>query len=287
MKNLFLIVLLYFSFLKGMSQQLYADFERGSVIGFVKSSGQLAMVPNAYPDKVNGSGHCAKYIRDTNYYDNILIYPDTILSNVLAYAGDAGLKISMKLYSTAPVGTTVLLQLGKKSDERYPSGVYCEFIHHTTVRNEWQNVVFGFYQTPEGSLASFNQVDKIVLLFDPGSHSRDTMYIDDLSGPELITEEEEAIATEAVAPNSIRLYQNSPNPVKNNTHINFQLKTSGLVSLELFDILGKPVISLINKKLKAGIYSIPVDTEAIPDGIYFYVLKTEDDSRSMRMIVSK
>jgi hypothetical protein len=75
--------------------------------------------------------------------------------------------------------------------------------------------------------------------------------------------------------------------VKETTKINFQLNSAGPVSLKIYDMVGNPVASLIEQNMKAGIYTIPFQTGEIPDGIYFYVLKKEGTSRSMKMIVSK
>lgn len=290
MKNLLFILCFFIIIQKSDGQQVYTDFEGIKIITFASSSGILdTLISNPAPNAINSSLNCAKYIRDTSLYDYILLYPDTTLANVTLYADDeiSTPKITMKLFTSAPAGTTIHLQLGKKSDSNYPSGVYCEFIQVTTAQNEWENVTFNFYQFPVGSLTLANQIDKVVILFDPYTNNQETMYFDDLIGPELAPGGLIVDALETSVPVAIKLYQNSPNPAKNNTQINFQLNSPGLVSLELFDVLGNSISSLLNKSMKSGVYSIPVETENIPNGIYFYVLKTEETSRSMRMIVSK
>lgn len=89
------------------------------------------------------------------------------------------------------------------------------------------------------------------------------------------------------SPIPFKLFQNSPNPVKSMTYINFQLNSPGFVSLELFDMLGNPVATLMEEDIRAGHYSVPVSVDELPEGIYFYVLKRGSEVRSMKMIVSK
>jgi len=208
------------------------------------------------------------------------------LTDVTLYAdSSAGApKITMKLYSSAPVGTIVHLQLGLKSIDNYPAGIHSEYSAITTVKNAWQNLTFTFSLFPIGSLVSATNIDKVVILFNPNTASRDTMYFDDLIGPQLINF---VGVPEHNAVSSFSLHQNSPNPAKESTHIDFQLNSSGMVSLTLYDLLGNSVSSLLEQNMKEGAYSIPFETATIPNGIYFYVLKKEGDSRTVKMIVSK
>ena len=86
---------------------------------------------------------------------------------------------------------------------------------------------------------------------------------------------------------SFKLSQNYPNPAKENTYIKIQLNNPGNVTLKLYDMLGNPVSTILDQNMSAGIYSVPVETQNIPDGIYFYVLKKDTLSQTMRMIISK
>lgn len=285
MKNLLLLSLLFIFTQNSRGQQNYNDFEGAKASYFGYHTGILDSTSvNPGMNPVDSSMHCARYVRDTAMYDNLQIYPNNKLVDVSGYASGAWSTphITMKLYSTAPVGTQIVLQLGSRSITSYPAGVHSEYVAVTNAQNAWQNVSFNFSQMTPGGTVPPNNIDKIVLLFHPGSSATDTIYFDDLTGP-------------AIAPVGIsvlenlpafKLFQNSPNPAKELTHINFQLNASGEVSLKLYDMLGNPIASLINQNLKAGSYSIPVETGDIPNGIYFYVLKKEGFSRSMKMIVS-
>jgi hypothetical protein len=134
----------------------------------------------------------AKYDRSNNVsFDNIKIYPTRRLSDVSQYATYAGNppKITMKLYSSAPVGTKVEIQLGKKSDDNYPSGVHSQYEAYTTNQNEWEELTFKFSQIPKGSKVKPTEIDKITLLFSPNSKTSDTYYFDDLKAPPMVDEQ--------------------------------------------------------------------------------------------------
>ncbi|MBL8008610.1 MAG: hypothetical protein JNJ56_13895, partial [Ignavibacteria bacterium] len=57
-------------------------------------------------------------------------------------------------------------------------------------------------------------------------------------------------------PFAFNLYQNYPNPFNPNTKIKFDLQKSGNVKLEMFDILGRNISTLIDKKLQTGSYEV-------------------------------
>lgn len=270
-----------------VAQQTYCDFEGLKVVSFGEFTGTIdSLFSNPAPDNINSSAYCARHIRDTTAYDNFKLYPDTLLEDVSLYAVNNSVpKITLKLYSTAPAGTTVHVQLGARNDNNYPTGIHSEYTATTTIQNGWENLTFNYLQSPMGSLVLPTQINKVVILFNPNSIGTDTIYFDDLMGPELLVSA--TGISEAGTLQSTQLYQNSPNPAKENTRIGFQLSTPGFVSLELFDLLGKSIAPLFGQNMKAGIHSIPVETSNIPNGIYFYVLKKEGITVSRKMIVSK
>lgn len=84
------------------------------------------------------------------------------------------------------------------------------------------------------------------------------------------------------------LLQNYPNPFNPETRIQFTLAGSSNVKLEVFDILGRLVITLYNDKLNSGSYSIiwnGTDNSSNPvsSGVYFYRLSTEQGIKQQKM----
>lgn len=66
--------------------------------------------------------------------------------------------------------------------------------------------------------------------------------------------------------------QNYPNPFNSKTKMNYTLPADSRVLIEVFDILGKKIATLVNDRKSEGNYSVIFDSENIPGGIYFYKL---------------
>jgi len=78
------------------------------------------------------------------------------------------------------------------------------------------------------------------------------------------------ISTEA--PLTYSLSQNYPNPFNPSTKISFALPKQGLVTIKVFDMLGKEIETLVNESLKPGTYEAAFDGSSYPSGVYFYRL---------------
>jgi len=89
-----------------------------------------------------------------------------------------------------------------------------------------------------------------------------------------------------IIPDSYALNQNYPNPFNPTTNIKFQIKDLGLVTLKVYDILGRELITLVNEKLKPGYYNVSLDGTRLSSGVYFYKLVAGDfvDTKKMMLI---
>lgn len=87
--------------------------------------------------------------------------------------------------------------------------------------------------------------------------------------------------------NNLELGQNSPNPVSQSTRISYYLPEDGQVSLEVFDILGNKVSTLVNSEQTQGAYNVNFNTEELAGGIYFYTLGFNNQYISNKMFVIK
>ena len=70
-------------------------------------------------------------------------------------------------------------------------------------------------------------------------------------------------------PDGWNLFQNYPNPFNPQTTISFQVGSATNVSIEVFDLLGRQVASLIHERIPAGVYSVPWNGYSYTSGIYF------------------
>jgi len=94
------------------------------------------------------------------------------------------------------------------------------------------------------------------------------------------------------------LSQNYPNPFNPSTVINYQLPTSGYVTLKVFDVLGNEVATLVDEYRSVGSYEIefnpassikhlPAGRQGPASGIYFYRLQAGDYFETKKMILLK
>jgi hypothetical protein len=88
-------------------------------------------------------------------------------------------------------------------------------------------------------------------------------------------------------PKSFALEQNYPNPFNPTTTINYQIPTAGIVSLKVYDILGKEISTLINEEKPAGNYNVAFDGSKLASGIYFYRLKVNGFNEVRKMLLVK
>ncbi len=91
-------------------------------------------------------------------------------------------------------------------------------------------------------------------------------------------------------PSQFSLSQNYPNPFNPSTMIQYNLTKSEYVSLNVYDILGKQVATLVDSKQDAGVHEVRFDASVLKgmtSGIYFYRLKTNSFNETKKMILSK
>ncbi|MBF8293658.1 MAG: Por secretion system C-terminal sorting protein [Bacteroidetes bacterium] len=69
------------------------------------------------------------------------------------------------------------------------------------------------------------------------------------------------------------LEQNYPNPFNPSTEISFQLPVRSLVTLKIFDVLGREIATLINGEKSAGSHTIEWNAASMSSGVYFYQLR--------------
>ncbi len=83
------------------------------------------------------------------------------------------------------------------------------------------------------------------------------------------------------------LEQNYPNPFNPTTTISYSIEKDGLVTLKVFDILGKEVAALVNERMTAGYHSVDFNADNLPSGIYVYKLTSGNFTESKKLILLK
>jgi hypothetical protein len=92
-------------------------------------------------------------------------------------------------------------------------------------------------------------------------------------------------------PNRYFLSQNYPNPFNPSTTINYHIPEFSFVTLEIFDVLGNEIATLVNEEKPAGEYEVefnPASSIRYPaSGIYFYQLRAGTFVQTKKMILLK
>jgi photosystem II stability/assembly factor-like uncharacterized protein len=82
-----------------------------------------------------------------------------------------------------------------------------------------------------------------------------------------------------------RLEQNYPNPFNPSTKIGFRVPGSGLVSLKVFDVLGREVRTLVNEKLETGSYETTFDARGLASGVYYYRIQAGNFVETKKLLL--
>ena len=93
--------------------------------------------------------------------------------------------------------------------------------------------------------------------------------------------------TNGPLPSAFTLDQNYPNPFNAQTIIEYCLPVASHIDMEIYDLLGRKVITLENGQQQAGFYQVTWNAAAQPSGIYFYRIQAGDKVETKRMILVK
>lgn len=208
------------------------------------------------------------------------IYPpnnDWLISPSFIVGNNANLSFYAKSYNSdyglerfkVLVGETV----SPNSLIKISSGDYIE----ATV--DWKKFDFSL-----GQFANKN----IFIVIQCVSHDAFLFLLDDIK----VTKGTTTISQDIVNPVSYKLYNNYPNPFNPETVIKFDNAQKGFVSLDIFNVKGQKVKSLVNRELDAGIYEFiwngtDDDDNIVGSGFYFYRMKSGTYSSTKKMILLK
>jgi len=84
-----------------------------------------------------------------------------------------------------------------------------------------------------------------------------------------------------------KLLQNYPNPFNPSTTISYNLVKSGIVTLKVFDLLGREVSTLVNEFQQSGLKEVSFNASNLSSGIYFYSISTPGFTDIKKMMLIK
>ena len=88
-------------------------------------------------------------------------------------------------------------------------------------------------------------------------------------------------------PKTFSLSQNFPNPFNPNTQIEFTIPSPEKVTINLFDILGRKVATLVDDDYTAGTFKVTLDGSKLSSGNYFYQMTAGDFRATKKMLLLK
>ncbi|MCI0495135.1 Ig-like domain-containing protein [candidate division KSB1 bacterium] len=141
----------------------------------------------------------------------------------------------------------------------------------------------------DGNLDGTLRLESIQLTYNPGSPSVGVFYFDDIRIVKKVPVSVEVIEPEML--HQFALLQNYPNPFNAETTIQYQISGGQQsVKLEIFDVLGKRVRTLVNENQVGGLYRINWDGKDdrgkdVASGIFIYKIDAGNLSESKRMVL--
>lgn len=94
------------------------------------------------------------------------------------------------------------------------------------------------------------------------------------------------IRSEAIA-RTFELTQNYPNPFNPTTTIKYSIPTSGFVSMKMYDVLGREVMTIVGEHQDAGTYTVMLDASHLATGMYIYKLEAGSYTAVKKMMLVK
>jgi len=91
----------------------------------------------------------------------------------------------------------------------------------------------------------------------------------------------------SILPEKIILSQNYPNPFNASTTIQYTLPMQSDVTIHIYNLLGRKVETLIDKKEQAGYHQVIWQADDLSSGVYFYKIQAGDYIETKKMVLIK
>jgi L-ascorbate metabolism protein UlaG (beta-lactamase superfamily) len=217
----------------------------------------------------------------------------TLKNDIGAYGGAlAKILPSFDVYDLFVPYTSLAVQcsVGQQVNSNFPlrnlssHKVTIDSITHTN------SSLFSFNKTFAGQVFDLFVLDTIKVQFQPTANgtSYDTLKVfhtvTGIANPIILVVTGTAVGGSTAVPQEhlinykFQLFQNYPNPFNPTTEIRFEMRDWGLVTLKIFDILGREVTTLVNEIKRAGNHFIKWNANGVPSGVYFYRLEVHQQS---------
>ena len=215
---------------------------------------------------------------------NQLTNGDTSFSLLRSYGTDLD-KLALTSWNDTDFKSDLWIYELETNQLSYIDTIQGEISYMQTWSNDNSKVAIGSALSFWGSIAPIQIYDFVNDTITVLSDS--TMPLFWLGGQELkISENFDVIPDEFV------LHQNYPNPFNPTTSINYDLPANEFVSINVFDLMGREVKTLVNKNQTAGYKSIQWNAtnnqgQPVSAGVYFYAVQVGEHRQTKKMILLK
>jgi hypothetical protein len=169
------------------------------------------------------------------------------------------------------------------------------FIHYVTLDTTSEAIpIFDNSTTPDNWIAGFriNKDDEGVFIFIAGRpyrYDNSASYInyDYIIKNWMTASPPVNIKDGDIEIEGFELSQNFPNPFNPTTKINWALPENGIVTLKIFDMLGREISTLVNQFMQAGRHSVEFNASSLASGVYYYQLKSNNYTSTKKLLLLK
>ena len=246
------------------------NFDDAGLIEYSFSTGTFVEeVMNPSLDSINNSDLVGSYTRSNADQYDVLFYDTDAIDDASSFS-DGEKIFSIKVFTDAPAGTPILVQLESKvrATAEYPTGRHSRYQVVTEQQNAWHNLRIPFLDRPDQSQSPLS-VDQLVVLFAPNSFSSHTWYFDDF---EVLSQEQTVSATQFnEAKYTITL---QPNPAHDTIRFTAE-KSSEIGEMKILDTGGKVVKIISPGEIKSGDLAIGL----LPEGLYHLMVYWKDHNQ--------
>lgn len=145
----------------------------------------------------------------------------------------------------------------------------------------------------EEAILSVHNLNHSISLFNPSTGvtvqlgDGDTQVLPAGNSVWILRSASQSVANEDIfgLPGELELSQNYPNPVAARGEIQYALPRTGEVNLSIYNLLGQRIQTLVSESQAAGRYTVVVDVDKLPSGVYFYILEANGKQKTQKMTV--
>ena len=235
----------------------FENFDEPASMTLDVATGTLVEVANPDPSGINPSALSGQYTRNSSQQYDVVAYNIGVIGDASLYTSKQK-KFYIDLYSSAPVGSTVLLQLESGSlatPTNYPTGRHSRYQARTTVQNQWERIELPLLDTPDPSTPD-GGLDKLILLFAPNTFTGHTYTFDNLDSY--------AVAGGGSPPTEPTAVHVSS--IVEGTQAAGQGAKHGTATVTILDDLGDPVQSAVVTGTFSGDFNEAASGNTGPDG---------------------